>query len=318
VVYFHSREGSSALNWSRIAEIEDISALADARSLSISPDETMLIIGRQNRTAGLWDIRSGTPLNKTVQLPFPVTSVAFSPDNSIVALNSENSVEIWRVSPWEKMSTLKQSSCDGWVNRMFFSSNGKVLTAGINSHSTSNTGIFSWNVETGQRINEQNIGRAIRDIAFSTDGKIAALGLSSSVEIWSLETGQRVVALQGDLGKYVWNVQIAPNNDTIAATAGTPKRVVLWDTRTGKQITNFDVDVECQPYRIAFSPNGKLLGVGCENGTVALWDTQAQRLVSKVYPVGSSYVESLAFSSNGDLLAVGWGSGKVIIWEGRR
>jgi WD40 repeat protein len=67
---------------------------------------------------------------------------------------------------------------------------------------------------------------------------------------------------------------------------------------------------------IAFSPDGKLLASGSNDGTVQLWDPAIGAARSTLKLKGyTNGVWSVAFSPDGKLLASGYDYGTVRLWD---
>ena len=65
---------------------------------------------------------------------------------------------------------------------------------------------------------------------------------------------------------------------------------------------------------VAFSPDGRILAAGCENGTVMLWDTESWSVI-RMLEGHSSSVSSVAFSPDGRTLASGSGDNTIKLWD---
>lgn len=68
-------------------------------------------------------------------------------------------------------------------------------------------------------------------------------------------------------------------------------------------------------WSVAFSPNGKILATGDDNGTARLWDLATQQPIGASLAGHGGTVYSVAFSPNGKILATGSEDGTVRLWD---
>ena len=64
--------------------------------MSFSPDGTRIVTGSDDKTAKVWDARTGTPLLDLKGHTGGVTSVSFSPDGTRIVTGSEDkTAKVW-------------------------------------------------------------------------------------------------------------------------------------------------------------------------------------------------------------------------------
>jgi len=211
-----------------------------------------------------------------------------------------------------------------------FSPDGKTLASG-----TYDKDIILWDMKTHQPI-DRLIGHTsiIRSIAFNSNGSIMASGSEDKkIILWNMKTGQPIYMFSGHLNA-VTSVAFSPDGKILASGSCGKKdennlciqgEIILWDARTGQSIRKLN-ELTDIVRSVAFSPDGKILASGSDDGMIILWDVKTgesvgrQQIVYTHHMFGfdedvSSAVLSVAFSPDGNTLASGDYDNNVTLWD---
>ena len=113
---------------------------------------------------------------------------------------------------------------------------------------------------------------AIRDYAFSPDGKRALSGGdNSTVRLWDVETGHCLVVLEGHTAD-VWSVAWSTDQRRALSASG-DKTVRLWDMETGLCLRVLEGH-KGQVWSVGWSADQRLALSGSSDTTLRLWDVE--------------------------------------------
>jgi RNA polymerase sigma factor (sigma-70 family) len=209
-----------------------------------------------------------------------VHSLAFAPDGKVLALGTQDgSVLLWpsdqAVDAKEKQLSVEKAAVDA----VAFTPDGKrLVTAGDGN-------VRIWDVASGKQVTESvDWSRGKRDIAVSPDGKIVAIARANSVQLFEIANATPgfaidLEALKGGEGTHdVASVAFSPNGKELAFASnqllsdnpnGTGE-VHIYDLATRKQTSHMKLP-KGFIVKLAWSPDGKYLAAGSQDGTVYLW-----------------------------------------------
>jgi WD40 repeat protein len=218
------------------------------------------------------------------------TAIAVSPGGAVIAVamqpgfspsaNQHASVQLWAAASHRLLATLPQGA---QVQALTFSPDGRTLAAVADQRPQ----LRLWDVASHRRLADPfPETSAISTVAFSPDGQTLAIGLV-------LKVPARKVPSQ-DLGR--------------ATTA-----IDLWATashRRRRRLTGLSGII----WTLAFSPDGRLLASGSQDGAVQLWGT-ARGIRRARLDRESGPVRTVLFSPDGQHVAVSAIDGRVTVLD---
>ncbi|WP_414621445.1 eIF2A-related protein [Calothrix sp. CCY 0018] len=280
-----------------------------------------------------------------------ISTVAFSPDSSILASSSsdDHTVKLWDAQTGNSLKALQGHTAPIWS--IAWHPDGQILASGSDDQTIRlwdvNTGncvsifpdqtyavsavsfspdgstlasgsrdssIRLWDVSNGQcrQVLHGHTGW-ITSLRFSLDGCILASGSQdSSIRLWDQKIGKCLRVLEGHTG-IIWSIAWSPDGRKIASANDSEFAVRLWDVDFGGCLKILRGHTGAI-FSVAWSPDGLTVASGSHDSSVRFWDSKLGKCV-KVLQGQCNSVRSVAWSSDGLTFASGSDDSNVRLWN---
>ena len=168
----------------------------------------------------------------------------------------------------------------GVVESVAFSPNGKWIAASFSGRI-----LKILDVQNGTCLTQVKLETYVEKVTFSHDNRYIAVvycaySRSPVVEIWHAETGKPFAKFTTDTerGGLYHPICFSPDTRLIASICrtnadGDAESIIVWDMQSGEQIACLSAHTYWVT-TLCFSPCGKFLASGGEDGTVYVWDVK--------------------------------------------
>jgi WD40 repeat protein len=272
-----------------------------------------------------------------------VSGVAFSPDGSELAAASKDfKVWLWRVKPGRAVPDGQLTGAVNWVNTVAFSPDGRSLAAG-----TSAANVLVWSLATRQVTAKLPHPQPVTSVTWDGPDRIAAGGADGTVSLWALPSavlaigsaptqlaygpGGETLAVGGNGSVQLWDTvsrallasRSLPATTYANATAFRPARAggpllaVAVSNGTVELLNGNTLAPVAPPVTVisgagtaesvAFSPDGKLMATGADDGSVRVFDVTDPALPRQLTMVrgagNADPIYTVAFAPDGTMIA---------------
>jgi WD40 repeat protein len=318
------------------------------RSVFFSPDGMRVVTASDDKTARIWDARTGASLSNLLGHEKAVRSAAFSPDGKLIVTASDDGTAcIWDAKSGTKLHCLKDEDEDnGIVYDAVFSPDGKRVVAAYDDKK-----VRIWNASTYGLVRKWAAhGNVVYSAVYSPDGKrIVTASRDKTARIWDAQTrklnrvlrghtdeinyaayspdGNGIVTASEDGSVRIWDAYTGeermkvPYSEPVHAavfsqdgklfvTASYDGVATLWDAKTGGKLLELKGHDQVVNFA-AFSPDGTRVVTASDDKTARIWDTDAPIVFSHKH----KWVNSAAFSPDGTHVVTACRDTKVRIWD---
>jgi len=323
-------------------------------SASFSPDGMRVLTASDDKTARVWDARTGATIAELKGHTQRLSSASFSPDGMrVLTTSGELGVGVWD-SPrvWDARTGVTIAELKGHTGKVIsasFSPDGlRVLTASKDKTAR------VWDARTGVTVAELKLKGHPDQVSspkFSPDGsRVLTMSGHNTACVWDARTGVAVAelkdvvhsdgsrVLRGSANNQtarVWDVQtgatiaelkgqtdglqsalFSPDGSCVLTSTSKKNTARLWDARTGVLIAELKFEFDVSVSNSWFSPDGlRVLSLDEELRTARVWDARTGVVLAKIK--GDRLIFAASFSPDGSYVVATTEDHLVRVWDAR-
>ena len=310
-------------------------------SAFFSPDSNRVVTASSDFTARIWEASSGRSL-QTYSAPAGKVwgavfyALFFANGTQLLTTHQDSQTRIWNAMNGALLDTERANAGRSPTGDRTVALSGKSCL--FRNAQTSPDGTRVLGIE-GKRpeLHDAHTGKVIQPIyghfgeendshngdvnylAFSPDGgRIVSASQDNTARLWNANTGKLLGVLRGHTDR-VWFAAFAPDNRTVVTTSA-DRSARLWNTRVDRSLLTLgnqskevsDFDHTNDVYSVEFSPDGRTILTGHDDGYARLWDAASGRLRSTLKASGPVY--RAGFSPDGSRVMVA-SETSVLLWD---
>jgi len=275
-------------------------------SIAYSPDGKRIATSMDDRTARVWDARTGAMLLVLSGHTDDLAMVAYSPDGRRIVTAGDNSARVWDAATGHQLLVL--SGHVGYVWSAQFSPDGATIATA----SPDKTARI-WDAMTGAQLKvlsgHTNI---LCGAAYSPDGsQLVTAGWDGTARTWDLHNGAKSQSLIGH-SDAVGQVTYSPDGERVL-TVSADKTLRIWDARTGAQINVLRAQGEFNS--AAYSPDGTRIVTASTDKSAHIWDARTLTPIKAM--TGPAAVLSATYSPDGQRVVASFEDATFGVWDVR-
>lgn len=310
--------------WGRLRHLcsfaqDSLQAKGPVDAVSISPDGKLLLSGSWDKTARVWDLKTRKIIHELPQQGDYVHSVAWSPDQKLIATAGSDSagrIRLWTAESGELLAKFNGHT-DSVVSVVFSPDGEWLLTCSYDETAR------LWNIKNPEQPEEVQVLKGhswwVWDGAFSPDFDPANKLLAN-----------RIVTVSQDGKAIVWKMKTTAPSPQVTTVSLVQDKVDSPKPSTIEMVQESVFTGHRGPiYSVAYSPDGTEIATASNDKRVLLWNPtdvpafnldnlllkKNVQIEQRILSGHSAPVQSVTYSRDGKLLITGGRDNAVKIWE---
>ncbi|MFY9919344.1 MAG: hypothetical protein WAL26_13225, partial [Mycobacterium sp.] len=305
---------------------------SNVSNVDVSPDGRTIVAGADDGLIRRWDLESGEPAGDPLAADPGKAGAQYLKDGRwIASVQTDNTVRIWDANTGAAVHVLTGTYDPDHVTSASFSRDGELFTTG-NRDGT----VTLWDVATGKQMGEPIRAHNgwVTALDLSSDGtRLLTGGADGTMRLWNLSTRQPVgpplpshtgTVLDVDfspdgkrIGSMSYLVASGPTDSATSADGpGTPTdglQLRITDASSGRPIVDGLTEFGYGGRDLAFSPDGRRVAIGSDDGKVRVRDADTGAAVGPALSGHSGAVNVLAYSGDGTRI-ISSGDNTIHVW----
>jgi len=244
----------------------------------------------------------------------PVSSVAFSPDGSLLATaGDDHQIQTWSGETGASISTITNTA--PVIDLEFAATDAGLIVAGSDKSLLvlDEKPTWKWMRTIGAHDQPGQLVDRVTALHFSPDSKMLATGggepsRSGELKIWNVENGSLIRQMEDCHSDAVLGLAFSPDASHIASCAS-DRYMKVFDLSTGKFVRSFEGHTH-HVLGVSWRADGRVLATCGADKAVKVWDFQTGELIKTIQGFNKE-VTAIEFMGSSDNMMCSSGDNKV-------